>query len=114
MVQIEETTYEQLITASQQRAQQADEILLLKAEVAWYREQLGLAKKRLFAPSSEATPPGQETLLYFNAAESLAAPQAPEPPLEVVAAPQKKRKQTGQREMQLARLPIEEVLYTLP
>lgn len=113
MVQIEETTYEQLITASHERAQQADEILLLKAQVQWYREQLGLAKHRLYAPSSEATPPGQEIFLLFNEAEMLAEEGAEEPDCETLP-PTRRRKKAGQREMQLASLPIEEIEYPLP
>jgi len=57
--------------------------LLLKAEVAWYREQLGLAKKRLYAPSSEQSPVGQEEML-FNEAEACASATLPDPQSEVV------------------------------
>ena len=47
MVELEEKTYQQLLHSRQAQTQ---EITLLIAEVAWYREQLGLAKKRLYAP----------------------------------------------------------------
>jgi len=57
MVQLEDKTYQDLLTT--QKAQ-AEENLLLKAEVAWYREQLGLAKKRLYAPKSEQSPVVQD------------------------------------------------------
>lgn len=112
MVKLEEKTYQELLESDQKRRQQEDEIFLLKSQIAWYREQLGLAKSRLYAPSSEATPPGQEFLL-FNEAETVADPTAQEPDCEYVPTP-RKRKRSGQREMQLASLPTEEIEYVLP
>ena len=50
----------------------------LKAENQWLKEQLGLVKQRLFAPTSEKSPTGQEALL-FNEAEATSAPDVPEP-----------------------------------
>jgi transposase len=83
----------------------------LKAENQWLKEQLGLAKHRLFAPSSEKTPVGQEAML-FNEAEACAAPEVPEPKTETIT--YTRRKFAGQRELNLAGLPIEEILYDLP
>jgi transposase len=112
MVKLEEKTYQELLEDRREKAQLADQLLLAKAENQWLREQLGLAKSRLYAPSSEASPSGQEFLL-FNEAEILADPVAPEPDCQV-AGQAKRRKRSGQREMQLASLPIEEIPYTLP
>lgn len=55
MVLLEETTYEALL---KNRKAQADEITLLKAEVEWYKQQFGLAQRRLYGPSSEKSPVG--------------------------------------------------------
>src|SRR5579872_6615561 len=89
------------------------EVLQLKAEIPWDREQLGLAKKRLFGPSREQAPLGQEALL-FNEAEANAAPQAPEPATETILYTRPRRKTPGQRDLQLATLPIEQITYELP
>ena len=89
------------------------EVLQLEAEIPWYREQLGLAKKRLFGPSREQAPLGQEALL-FNEAEANAAPQAPEPATETILYTRPRRKTPGQRDLQLANLPIEQITYELP
>jgi len=89
----------------------ANEILQLKAEVQWLKEQVGLAKKRLFGPSSEQNPPGQEALL-FNEAEVEAAHELPAPESETVT--YTRRKSIGHRELQLADLPVEEIDYDLP
>lgn len=82
----------------------------LKAENQWLKEQLGLAKHRLFAPSSEKSPTGQEALL-FNEAEAVAAPEAPEPVHETLT--YTRRKVAGQRELNLSGLPVEEIEYRL-
>jgi transposase len=88
-----------------------EEIAQLKAENQWLKEQLGLAKHRLFAPSSEQSPTGQEALL-FNEAELLAVPDAPEPERQTIT--YTRRKVVGQRELNLAGLPVEEQEYRLP
>src|SRR5882757_8540667 len=88
----------------------AEENLRLKAENQWLKEQLGLAKHRLFAPQSEKSPTGQEALL-FNEAETLAV-KVPEPATETLT--YTRRKFTGQRELNLAGLPVEELRYDLP
>jgi len=83
----------------------------LKAENQWLKEQLGLLKHRVFAPSSEKTPVGQEAML-FNEAEACAAPEVAEPTSETIT--YTRRKFAGQRELNLAGLPVEEILYDLP
>lgn len=87
-----------------------EEMARLKAENQWLKEQLGLAKQRLFAPSTEKTPVGQEALL-FNEAEACAAAQVPEPLTETIT--YTRRKFAGQRELNLAGLPVEEIVYEL-
>jgi transposase len=107
MVQLDEKTYQELL---QSRQTQAEKITVLEAEVGWYREQLGLAKKRLYGPKSEASPVGQEEML-FNEAEACASPVLPDPETEVVT--YTRRKTAGKREQQLADLPQEEIEYEL-
>ena len=82
----------------------------LKAEIQWLKEQLGLVKHRLFAPSTEKSPTGQESLL-FNEAEATAAPGLPEPESETIT--YTRRKVAGQRELNLSGLDVEEKLYQL-
>ena len=89
----------------------AEEMARLKAENQWLKEQLGLAKHRLFAPSSEKTPVGQEAML-FNEAEACAAPEVAQPLCETIT--YTRRKFAGQRELNLAGLPVEEIVYDLP
>src|SRR5580700_5953808 len=83
----------------------------LKAENQWLKEQIGLAKHRLFAPSSEKTPVGQEAML-FNEAEACAAPEVPDPVCQTITYTRKKY--NGQRELNLSGLPVEEIVYDLP
>jgi transposase len=89
----------------------AQENAQLKAEIQWLKEPLGLAKHRLFAPSTEKTLVGQEAML-FNEAEACAAPEVPEPASETIT--YTRRKFAGQRELNLAGLPAEEIVYDLP
>lgn len=88
----DDKTYQVMLEA------QAEKITLLEAEVAWYREQLGLAKKRLYAPSSEKSPtqgvPGQEEML-FNEAEACASPQLPDPETETLPTPAARPLESG-------------------
>jgi transposase len=88
-----------------------EELARLKAENQWLKEQLGLAKHRLYAPSSEKTPVGQEAML-FNEAEACAAPEVPEPVSQTIT--YTRRKFNGQRELNLSGLPVEEIVYALP
>jgi transposase len=82
----------------------------LKAENQWLKEQRGLVKHRLFAPSTEKAPTGQEALL-FNEAEATAALGLPEPESETIT--YTRRKVAGQRELNLTGLPVEETFYKL-
>ena len=91
--------------------QLAEEIAELKAENQWLKEQLGLAKHRLFGSSSEKTPPGQEAML-FNEAEACAQVEGVPATTETIT--YTRRKFVGQRELNLAGLPIEDIVYALP
>jgi transposase len=82
----------------------------LKAQVQWLKEQLGLAKHRLYAPTSEKSPVGQEAML-FNDAEANAAPEVPEPTSQTIT--YTKRKFPGQRQLNLEGLPVKEIDYPL-
>jgi len=111
MVQLEETTYEALLKTQEALA---DEIALLKAEVDWYKQQFGLAQKRLYGTSSEKTPVGQEEML-FNEAEACASDateDTTDEPTETITYTRSK-KVKGRREQQLEGLPIEEINYVL-
>src|SRR5690349_25142882 len=79
MPQLDPTTPQDL---HQTNDKLSEEVLRLKAENQWLKEQLGLAKHRLFAPKTEASPPGQEAML-FNEAEVCAA-EVPEPASETI------------------------------
>jgi transposase len=97
----------QAVPTAQELLQERDQ---LKAENQWLKEQLGLLKHRLFAPSTEKSPTGQESLL-FNEAEATAAPGLPEPESETIT--YTRRKVAGQRELNLSGLDVEEKLYQL-
>jgi transposase len=88
----------------------ATENAQLKAEIQWLKEQLGLARHRLFAPKSEKTPVGQEAML-FNEAEACAALEVVEPEIQTIT--YTRRKFAGQRELNLAGLPVAEIVYDL-
>jgi transposase len=107
MISLEESAYQDLL--KQQRAQ-AEKIALLETEVQWYREQLGLAKKRLYGPKSEASPVAQEAML-FNEAEACSCATVPDPETEVIT--YTRRKGSAKREQQLESLPVEEIEYAL-
>jgi transposase len=110
MVELQDKTYQELL---QERQSQAKENLQLKAENQWLKEQLGLAKQRLFGPSREASPVvGQEAML-FNEVEACASAVLPDPQSETVTYTRRK-KISGQRDLQLADLPVEEIPYDLP
>ncbi len=108
MLQSEDKIYQEI---QKDRQAQAEKIRLLEAEVQWYKEQLGLAKKRLYAPSSEKSPVGQEAML-FNEAEACASATVPDPETEVVT--YTRRKTAGKRQAQLEDLPVEQIEYLLP
>jgi transposase len=83
----------------------------LEAQVEWFKEQVGLANRRQFAPSAEPTPAGQEAML-FDEAEALASAELPDPQSETIT--YTRRKAAGWRELQLANLPTEEIVYEIP
>lgn len=107
MTPLKDTTSQQILPT---REELSEEVLRLKAENQWLKEQLGLAKHRLYAPKTEASPPGQEAML-FNEAEICAA-EVPEPASETIT--YTRRKFSGQRELNLSGLPQEEIVYDLP
>jgi transposase len=82
----------------------------LEAENEWLREQLRLQKHRQFGPSSETTPPGQETLDLFNEAEAIA--DTGEPAVEEITYTLPGKKRT--RESLLRDLPYETIEHRLP
>ena len=108
MILIDPRDHQELLQAN---TRLSDENLQLKAECQWLKEQLGLSKKRLFGPSSEQAPCGQEVLV-FNEAEALAAPEPPAPQTETIT--YTRRRTPGKRELQLQNLPVEEIHYDLP
>jgi transposase len=84
----------------------------LSAKVQWFEEQHRLELLRRFGPSSEKTPPEQQTLV-FNEAEATAADPVPfESETEVIT--YRRRKADGRRDAQLAKLPQETIVYILP
>ena len=107
MVQLEETIYDQMHQTIQSQAQ---EILRVKAENQWLKEQVGLVVNRAYGASSEKTPVGQEALL-FNEAEACAAPEVPEPTKETITYT---RCKPGQRDRLVANLLVEEIVHDLP
>lgn len=86
--------------------------ILLETEVTWYKEQFGLAQKRLYAPSSERSPVGQEEML-FNEAEACASDTVPNTQSEKDIQTYTKRKAGAQKD-KLQGLPVEEIHYELP
>lgn len=108
MAQIQDKTDPDLRTANQQLA---SENRNLKAEIYWLKEQLGLAKHRLYAPTSEKSAPGQEALL-FNEAEACIDAAPPEPEQETIT--YSRRKSRGPRQLDLEALLVEDIHYDLP
>ncbi|GAC1365209.1 MAG: IS66 family transposase [Acidobacteriaceae bacterium] len=87
------------------------EIIRLEAENQRLREKLGLSVRRLFGQSSERKITGLEATL-FNEAEVEAAPDAPDP-ITQVAAYVRGKKKSGQQELKIGGLDIEEVVCDL-
>jgi transposase len=106
---------EQLIREHRQmladRERLAAETAAAKAENLWLKEQLGLLKHHRFGTSSERFDPGQEQI-PFNEAEVSADPEACEPDPVIVV--KRRRKQKGQRQLELTSLATEEIEYHLP
>jgi transposase len=92
----------------QQNTKQAHELAELSAKLKWYEEQFRLAQQKRFGASSEKTNPDQLELNLFNEAEVTAAP---EPEKETLT--YERRKTSGKREAELAKLPVETVTYVL-
>lgn len=95
----------------QQNARLEQQVAELSAKLKWYEEQFRLAQQKRFGASSEKTHPDQIELNLFNEAEVLATPEGQEPPIEQIT--YKRRKQTGKRETELDKLPVETVTYAL-
>jgi len=112
MVQLEEATYQEMLEKIEGGRKAEEELLLAKLELQWFREQLGLSKLKLYGASSEKEPPHGPDSLFFNEAEQLEEPNAPEPDVE--PRPSRRAKRTGQREMLLEKFPVEDVFHTLP
>jgi transposase len=74
-------------------------------------EHYALSRHRQFGASSEKTPVGQEQML-FDEAEACCSPGAPEPEITVNAHTRKKTR--GKSEIDLSKLPVEEVRYDRP
>jgi len=104
----ESLTLEQLQQQNAKLEQQNAELL---AKLKWYEEQFRLSQQKRFGASSEKTHSDQLELNLFNEAEVLATPQGQEPEMEKVT--YERRKTSGKREVDLSRLPVETVTYTL-
>src|SRR5579862_5484359 len=113
MVQLDETTYHELLA---ERSARDEKLQLLEAENAWLREQLLLNRHRLFAPKSEKTQPTPQSEPggLFNEAEVHADPAAAEPTLQTITYTRRKKKTLGQRDLQLQDLEVEVLRYELP
>ena len=84
----------------------------LEAENHRLREKLGLAVRRVFGQSSERRITGFEATL-FNEVEAEAVRGAPEP-ITQVAAYVRAKKRSGQQELKIGGLEIEEIVCDLP
>jgi len=102
------TTNEELQNRCAMLEQQVTE---LTAKLKWFEEQFRLNQHRLFGSSSEHTVP-LEQQQFFNEAEVEAQPSLAEPTIEEIT--YRRKKQQGQREAQLADLPVETIEYRLP
>lgn len=91
-------------------ARQEQHIAMLTAKVEWYEGQLRLAAQRRFGASQERSDARQ--LALFNEAEATATP-ALAPATETITY-ERKKKTPGQRDAQLAHLPVERRTYELP
>ncbi len=75
-------------------------------------EHYALSRHRQFGASSEKTPIGQVQML-FDEAEACASPDASEPEI-TVSAHVRTKKTRGKREIDLSKLPVEEISYDSP
>ena len=92
-------------------AKKEEEITALQRQVDWLSQQLRLMRGQRFGASSEQTQALTEQLCLFNEVEALADDKAAEPELEQITC--KRRKQAGKREMDLSKLPTEQVVHEL-
>lgn len=95
----------------QQNQKLHEDLARLSAQLKWYEEQFRLAQQKRFGSSSEKTHPDQLEMNLFNEAELLATPAGEEAPMEKVT--YERRKQTGKREEDFSKLPVETVTYEL-
>lgn len=88
------------------------QITALQHQVDWLTQQLHLMQGRRFGAASERTTELLDQISFFNEAEASAeiTPCEPEPE----EAPQRKKKPSGKRELDLSRLPTEQVIHELP
>lgn len=87
----------------------SDQVEELAAKIAWYENQIRLAKHQKFGASSEKTAIDQ--LNFFNEIEATADPQSEEPVLEKIKKPGVRKK--GNKEVITSDLPVETIEYTL-
>jgi transposase len=106
--EIQTITTEDHATKVEKLEQQVAE---LSAKLKWYEEQFRLAQQKRFGTSSEKTHPDQMELNLFNEAEVLATSERQKPPTEQIT--YERRKQTGKREADLERIPVETVTHEL-
>ena len=132
MVLLEDTDYNTLRSAALKSEQlekeklalqilvreNADKITKLEAEAARLEqnnsilmEHYALSRHKQFGASSEKTPVDQEQML-FDEAEACCSPDAPEP--EVTVNAHTRKKTLGKREIDLSKLPVEEIRYYCP
>jgi len=87
----------------------SDQVEELAAKIAWYENQIRLAKYQKFGTSSEKTDADQ--LNFFNEIEITADPESEEPVLEKIKKPGVRKK--GNKEVITSNLPVETIEYTL-
>lgn len=93
-----------------QVARLEQEVQMLTTKVEWYESQLRLAAQRRFGASEERSDARQ--LALFNEAEAEATP-ALAPATETITY-ERPKKTPGQRDAELAHLPVERRVYELP
>lgn len=115
MIEYFENNKEELVGILQEKddllERMDEEIAYLKQENAWLRQEILLDKNRLYGPSSEKA--SGQTALLFNEAEVTTDPKEPEPTVEDVVEPARK-KTKGKREAQLKDLPQVDEHHEIP
>lgn len=107
---------QQIATHEKKVTQLESKITVLEATIERYQAQLRQARQARFSPSQERS---DQIQLAFNEAEAIApdalAPSEAETPDEVGdTVTYQRKKKRGQREANLAHLPVERIEYTLP